>query len=312
MEHLIRITTFIAGSFLSIWPYLILTIPLAVVVQASGAGSFINKIFSKNPAVSIVLATVAGGISPFCSCSVIPVIASLLMGGVPLAPVMSFWIASPSMDPETFLLSVSTIGWRLSVWRIGSIAMIGILAGFITHLAVNKGLLGKTPIVTTGSAAASFRQGMTEANNNCGSCKTSTGADSFYSRILKKTWKASVMIIKFMAIAFFFNALIVYYVPGEFITGIIGGSSSFAVIIAALTGIPAYTSNLTALPLTGGLLDLGMDPGAALAFLIAGPTTTLPALMAVWGIVNRRTFILYVSLSLTGALLAGYVYNLVY
>jgi uncharacterized protein len=311
MEHLIRITAFIAGSFLSMWPYLVLTIPLAIIVQASGASSFINKVFSKNPAVAILLATLAGGFSPFCSCSVVPVIASLLMGGVPLAPVMSFWIASPSMDPETFLLSVSSIGWRLSVWRIGSIILISILAGLITHLAVHKGLLGKTPLVPVGSATASLGQDRTESNNNCSSCKTDTGVDSFYSSILKKTWEASFMIMKFMAIAFFFNALIVYYVPGEFITGIIGGSSSFAVIIAALAGIPAYTSNLTALPLTGSLLDLGMDPGAALAFLIAGPTTTLPALMAVWGIVNRRTFILYISLSFSGALLAGTVYNLV-
>jgi uncharacterized membrane protein YraQ (UPF0718 family) len=61
----------------------------------------------------------------------------------------------------------------------------------------------------------------------------------------------------------------------------------------------------------GGLLAQGMNPAAALAFLIAGPTTTLPAMAAVWGLSTRRVFVLYVSFSLVGAVLAGYVYGLV-
>lgn len=79
---------------------------------------------------------------------------------------------------------------------------------------------------------------------------------------------------------------------------------------AALIGIPAYTSNLTALPLVSGLLSLGMNPGAALAFLIAGPPTTLPAMVAVWGIVKKKIFFLYVSFSLVGAIIFGILFNI--
>ena len=112
MEQIIKIAEFIINSFVHIWPYLLVTIPLAVIVQITGAAKFINKAFSKNPIISILLATIVGAFSPFCSCGVIPVITSLLIGGVPLAPVMSFWIASPSMDPEIFFLSTATIGWN--------------------------------------------------------------------------------------------------------------------------------------------------------------------------------------------------------
>ena len=63
---------------------------------------------------------------------------------------------------------------------------------------------------------------------------------------------------------------------------------------AALLGVPIYTSNLAALPMVGGLLAQGMNPAAALAFLVAGPTTTIPAMAAVWGLVSRRVFALYV------------------
>jgi len=62
--------------------------------------------------------------------------------------------------------------------------------------------------------------------------------------------------------------------------------------------------------LIGGLLARGMHPAAALAFLISGPTTTLPAMSAVWGLVNRKVFSLYIAFSLLGAVLMGYIYNL--
>ncbi len=74
--------------------------------------------------------------------------------------------------------------------------------------------------------------------------------------------------------------------------------------------MPVYTTELTALPMISGLLAQGMNPAAALTFLIAGPTTTLPAMAAVWGLVTRRVFVLYLSYSLLGAIGMGYLYYL--
>jgi uncharacterized membrane protein YraQ (UPF0718 family) len=83
------------------------------------------------------------------------------------------------------------------------------------------------------------------------------------------------------------------------------------IITAALLGVPAYTTGLTALPMISGLLTQGMNPAAALAFLVAGPVTTLPAMAAVWPLVVRRVFVLYVSFALAGAVLIGYIYSIV-
>jgi len=77
-----------------------------------------------------------------------------------------------------------------------------------------------------------------------------------------------------------------------------------------MIGIPLYTTNLTALGLMGGLLNQGMNPGAVLAFLIGGATTTVPAMAAVYGIVKKRVFILYVSFALGAALITGYLYQI--
>jgi uncharacterized membrane protein YraQ (UPF0718 family) len=114
-----------------------------------------------------------------------------------------------------------------------------------------------------------------------------------------------------MALAFFLTALITLYVPSGWIASQLGSDIAFAIVMAALIGVPVYTSNLTALPMMSGLLATGMAPAAALAFLIAGPTTTIPAMAAVWGLTTRRVFALYLAFTLVGAMALGYLYALV-
>jgi len=128
--------------------------------------------------------------------------------------------------------------------------------------------------------------------------------------LFKETLSATAMVVKFMALAFFLEALIILYVPEEWITTALGQKNPLAIATAAILGVPTYTSNLTALPMISGLLTQGMNPAAALAFLIAGPTTTLPAIAAVWPLVARRVFVIYVSFALFGAVLMGYLYDI--
>ncbi len=388
LAPILKISQFIAEAFLQIWPYVIVTIPLAVAVQMSGASKYIKRAFEARPLTAILLATIVGAFSPFCSCAVIPVIASLLISGVPLAPVMSFWIASPSMDPEIFFLSVGLIGWELAVWRLAATLVLSLGAGFITHMLMQNGWLGKEILRTrkvakVQSTAELFKRiwqrlkerlvPVSPAQHSlpsivpnsggafqylpvvapstfidaplCTSCSGEThpagsldlqkpvvlnppahndssvggqqnracdGAPAtFRQRLFKETLSATVMIVKFMALAFFLEALIILYVPQEWITAALGQKNPLAIATAAILGVPTYTSSLTALPMISGLLTQGMNPAAALAFLIAGPTTTLPAMAAVWPLVARRVFWLYVTYSLAGAVLMGYAYQFV-
>ena len=132
----------------------------------------------------------------------------------------------------------------------------------------------------------------------------------FWKSLALETWAATTMVIKFMLLAWFLGALIYLYVPETWITNTLGGDNPWGIITAAFLGIPVYTSNLTAMPLVGGLLGQGMHPATALAFLIAGPATTLPAMSAVWGLVNRKVFAFYIGFSLVGAIGFGYIYGL--
>ena len=157
-NHILQITDYIVESFTHTWPYLLITIPIAVAVKMSGASKFINRAFTTRPITAIFLATFVGAFSPLCSCSVIPVVAALLIGGVPLAPVMSFWVASPSMDPEIFFLTVSMLGWELAVWRLSATLVLSLGSGFITHFLIQRNMLGTKILLDAHSTQVKTQQ----------------------------------------------------------------------------------------------------------------------------------------------------------
>jgi uncharacterized membrane protein YraQ (UPF0718 family) len=377
----LEILTSVLSGLLHLWPYLLVTVPVAVLVRRSGAAKVIERALRGRPLVAIVLATAVGAFSPFCSCSVIPVVASLLWGGVPLGPVMSFWIASPSMDPEIFFLSVASLGWQLAVWRLGSTLALSLAAGFLTQALYERGWLGVEVLRPAGMAsgttlalqwararlaagASAVRRAFASpafarvalapvgsgccgldyprpvdvapdaapatpsapaATTSCGPacptpvapaaaapCSCSQPARSRAAQLLADSVSATLMVARFMALAVTLEVLFKLLVPTAAVTAVVGAHSRFAIVTAAAVGVPLYTSNLAAMPLVRELLASGMDPAAALAFLIAGPTTTIPAMAAVAGLVNRRVFVLYVSYAFFGAVVAGAVYAAVH
>ena len=142
------------------------------------------------------------------------------------------------------------------------------------------------------------------------SCEVNDSTN-FYIRLVPQSGKATWLISQSMLLALTLETLIKLYVPSEWIIGVLGIENDLAILNAALLGIPVYTNSLAALGMVGGLLTQGMSPAAALAFLIAGPTTTIPAMAAVWSLVKNRIFALYVGFTLFGALLFAWLFNFV-
>ena len=356
LYEIFAVTEFIVKAFIHIWPYLLLTVPISVIIHLSGTSRFITKAFSAKPLIAILLATIVGAFSPFCSCGVIPIISSLLIGGVPLAPVMSFWLASPSMDPEIFFLSVAKLGMPLAVARLSATFILSLGAGYITHILMRSGwlpevvlsgtrysmgrtfgkrltgsvkllidrIIPKPALVSTlvntksvNTAALDNRElPRSNGTSDVSSCTSSTGCaakpeGSLFRKGLIDAGKTMMTVMKFMLLAFFLEALIIRYVPENLIAGLLDGKQWFAVPLSAMVGVPAYTTNLTALGLVSGLINKGMNQGAALTFLIAGAMTTLPAMAAVFGLVKRRIFILYIGFAVGGSMLFGFLYNII-
>lgn len=296
---------FTARALVETAPYLLLSIALAAYAGASGADSLVARAFAGSPVVMIAVAAAFGGLSPFCSCGVIPLIAALLAMGVPLAAVMAFWLASPVIDPSMFVLTAGVLGPEFAVAKTMTAVGLGLFGGYATLL-----------LTRSGAFADPLREGV--GNGGCGASSVRNPKPPVWrfwheearrERFAREGLKTTLFLFKWLALAFALESLMVAYVPAEWVAGAVGGEGLVSVVVATLVGVPAYLNGYAALPLVSGLVEQGMAPGAGLAFLVAGGVTSLPAAIAVWALAKRAVFALYVGLALTGSLASGLLFQ---
>ncbi|HEM46522.1 MAG TPA: permease [Alphaproteobacteria bacterium] len=297
---------FVARNLLEVAPYLVLSIGLAAWAAATGADGLIARAFTGAPLTMILLAAAAGGLSPFCSCGVIPLIAALLSMGVPLSAVMAFWLSSPVMDPSMFVLTAGVLGAEFAVAKTAAAIGLGLFGGFAVHL-----------LARAGGLADPLREGV--GDGGCGGAKVRTPkpvAWRFWAepdrlaKFRREGVRATLFLAKWLTLAFLLESLMLAWVPAEMVTRALGGAGFAPILAATLVGVPAYLNGYAALPLVGGLVEQGMAPGAGLAFLVAGGVTSLPAALAVWALVRRPVFLLYVALALAGSFASGVLFQL--
>ncbi len=215
-------------------------------------------LFSGNLWMTIVAASLAGALSPFCSCGVIPLIAAMLASGVPLAPVMAFCIASPIMDPEMFIITASGISLHFAVAKTVAAIGMGLGAGFAVAGMQKLGLL-HTPLKgkqANGCCGSSFNV-QTQISVRWRFWQQSRGRSLFMGEIRDN----GLFLGKWMLLAFFLESIMVAYVPAEWIAGAMGHGSTWAIPLASVVGIPAYMNGYAAIPLISGLMEMGMLPG---------------------------------------------------
>ena len=281
------------------------SIGLAAYAGASGADNIIARAFTGSPHLMILLAAIAGGFSPFCSCGVIPLIAALLSMGVPLSAVMAFWLASPVMDPSMFVLTAGVLGGQFAIAKTIAAVGLGLFGGYVTLI-----------LTGAGAFADPLREGV--GNGGCGGSKVRMSTPVVWrfwqeGERVAKFWreggKTTLFLAKWLTLAFILESLMLAYVPAEWISAALGGEGLAPIATATLVGVPAYLNGYAALPLVGGLVEQGMAPGAGLAFLVAGGVTSLPAAIAVFALVKRPVFALYIALALTGSFASGLLFQ---
>ena len=298
---------FSVTSMVGIAPYFLLAILFAGYTKASGADKLIARAFSGRIEMAIVTASIVGALSPFCSCGVIPLIAAMLASGVPLAPVMAFCISSPIMDPEMFILTAAGIHLNFAIAKTVAAVGLGLIAGFTVY-ALQKWRPLDQPLkeaVGCGCSKPSFDP-HAKVRVNWRFWQQPQQMQEFFEVIRTN----GLFLGKWMLLAFLLESLMIAYVPAEWISSFVGSDSWAAIPLSAVVGVPAYMNGYAAIPLISGLLTMGMTPGAALAFATAGAVSSIPAAMAVFVLVKRQIFVLYIALGFFGSLLAGYVYQL--
>ena len=296
---------FIAAALWSIAPYLLASIAIAAYAKASRADHLIARAFQGRMAMMVPAAALVGALSPFCSCGVIPLIAALLAMGVPLAPVMAFWLASPLMDPSMFVLTTATLGTEFAVAKTTAAVGVGLLGGLVTWA-----------LTARGAFAHAVRPGI--GDGGCGGSTVRSPKEVTWrfwreegrGRVLATDARKNLLFLgKWLTLAFFLESLMVAYLPGDAVARVVGGEGAWPILVATVVGVPAYLNGYAALPLVGQLVQQGMTPGAGMAFLVAGGVTSVPAAIAVWALVRWPVFLAYVAFALSGAAAAGLLFG---
>lgn len=296
---------FTAGALWSTLPFILFALLAVGYLKATGAETLLAKAFEGRETRMIILAALLGGMSPFCSCEVIPFIAALLAVGAPLSAVMAFWLSSPLMDPAMFAITAGAIGFDFAIAKTVAAVGLGLMGGFgvrfFAHSAVLADPLREKPAV----------------GGCCGVKKPFSGKPvwKFWTETQRREtfWDAvrenALFLGKWMLLAYLLEAVMLAYVPAAWIASVLGGSGFLPIFTGALVGMPAYLNGYAAVGLIEGLLQQGMAPGAAMSFVMAGGVSCIPAAVAVWALVKPRVFAAYLGIAFVGALIAGLAFG---
>lgn len=286
--------------------YILFAVLLLSYLKATGAEVMVARAFEGRETRMILLAALFGGLAPFCSCEVIPFIAGLLALGAPLSAVMAFWLSSPLIDPPTLLITAGALGWPFAIGKAIAAVALGLFGGF-TVRALMRG----------GAFAQPLREYKPASCCGCGPKQDDKPVWKFWQESERRTrFRAEfiqngLFLLKWLALAYVLEALLVSYVPADLIARVVGGEGVVPIVIAALVGMPAYLNSYVAPPLLAGLTEQGMSAGAAMSFMIAGAVSSIPAMAAVWSLVKPRVFATYLGLGITGAIISGILFQMI-
>ena len=304
-----RTLRYIALELKGLAPWFALSVMFAAAAKATGGDAPVARAFVGREAWVIPIAAMIGGLTPFCSCGVIPLVAGLFGAGVPLAPVMAFWIASPLMDPTQFFVIAGTLGIGFAIAKAAAAIGMGLLGGYGTMILTRSGLVtidGALRIAVQPKSCCSSTRKTAPAKPVWCFWEDGERARVFLTTSASTAW----FLVRWLALAFAIESVMTAWVPPSVIAHWLG-TGSFAIPLAVLVGVPVYINGLAAVPFVGGLIQLGMSPAAALAFMLSTTATGFAAMTAVWALVKPRIFALYLGFAMLGALLAGYGFALV-
>jgi uncharacterized membrane protein YraQ (UPF0718 family) len=298
---------FALGAIAQTGVFILFAVSAVAYLKASGSEALVARAFEGREARMILMGALLGGLSPFCSCEVIPFIAALLAVGAPLSAVMAFWLASPLMDPAMFAITAGTLGFDFAVAKTLSAVGLGLLGGATVYL------FARSPVF-----ADPLRERPAAKGCGCGpSPFKGKPRWAFWDEpqrrtVFRQTFiENALFLLKWLSLAYLIEALMLAYVPAEWIATTLGGEGLWPIVMGALVGAPAYLNGYAAVPLVDALLAQGMAPGAAMSFMLAGGVSCIPAAVAVWALVKPRVFAAYLGIAFAGSLLAGVAWALV-
>ncbi len=291
--HLFDAVSFFIYDVIKISLLMIIIIFIVSIVRTYLPPAKIKKILShKNSILGNISASFLGIITPFCTCSAIPLFLGFLEAGVPLGVTFSFLVASPMINEIAIVLLLGTFGWKIALIYVVSGLLIAIISGLIIGKMNVESLINEdfaTRKIADPVVYKSFKDRAIYGNDY---------AFSIYKKVLP-----------YLLIGIALGAFMHGYVPADFLSKYIGEGNWFAVPLAVLFGVPLYSNAAGVIPLISVLTEKGVAIGTSLAFMMAVVGLSLPEFMILKRIMKPKLIIIFAATVATGIILTGYLFN---
>lgn len=245
------------------------------------------------------LGALLGTVTPFCSCSSIPIFIGFTKAGLPVGVTFSFLISSPLVDLASILLLASIFNWKIALAYVIVGLVIAIIGGSIISF------FKMDDQVADFIKEERKRQSNQDLNEYVMTKKERIQyAFEQVKEIFNRVW---IYILIGVGIGAFIHG----FIPQEFVLTVLGDNNPFSVLIATLVGVPMYADIFGTLPIAEALILKGVGIGTVLAFMMAVTALSLPSLIMIKKVIKPRLFFLFTGIVITGIIMMGYVFNLI-
>ena len=242
-----------------------------------------------------IIAALLGTVTPFCSCSSIPLFMGFTSAGLPLGVTFSFLISSPMVDLGSLLLLMSIFGWKVAVIYIAVGLVIAVVGGTVIE---NLHLENQVEEFIRNGHAISIPQERLH-----------------FKERLKYAWEQVAATVKkvfpYVIIGVGIGAVIHNWIPENFIVQLLGDNNPLGVILATIVGIPMYADIFGTIPIAEALLAKGALLGVVLSLIMAVTTLSLPSLIMLRKAVKPKLLVVFIVICTVGIIMIGYLFNLI-
>ncbi len=241
------------------------------------------------------LAALLGTVTPFCSCSSIPLFIGFTSAGLPLGVTFSFLISSPLVDLASVILLASIFNWKIAI----AYVIVGVILAVIGGTIIDKLHMEKY--------VEEFAYVSNQLDSDTDELKVKDRIDFSKEQvkdIVKRVWK-------YVLIGVFIGSLIHNYIPENVINAILGNDKWYSVLIATIVGIPMYADIFGTLPIAEALVAKGVGLGTALSFMMAVTALSLPSMIMLSKVVKKKLLGIFVILVTVGIIIIGYTFNFI-
>ncbi len=320
MQMVTELAIGIWNEFIYILPYLAVGVLLEAIIRTMKWHVKIRHALTRFGGFSILLATLLGVISPLCACATLPLVISLLLAGLPLAPAMALLVTSPLMSPAGYTL----LNWELGpAWAnvvVICAVLFGLFAGYVTlfmrRFGFTEDLLFKKILPAGDFHDPAYP--VEELRCDCGkqlSHKVNRCTHNKFLVFLARFWEGMFKIGKFVLLGVVIEVLTVQFLPTAWVSGILEGNGVLPIIAITFASIPLHLPQVAAAAMLYGFVSpefgqgITLSRGAGIALLVGGPVTALPVMALFIAMFKKRVLALYLAICISGTLMLAFGYR---